>query len=143
MAKQSSSDSRIQILPVITAAACAFLAIGVMLIFHACGPKDDGTWMNCHYAQLTVFAFALVMTVLSLAAVFTRTQKLRTILYAAVMACAVISAVIPQNVIRLCMMPEMRCRAMMRPAVVLVDVLIVILSAGCIVSGSSKGRSGR
>lgn len=142
MAKQISSDSRIKVLPAITAAACAFLAAGVMLIFHACGPKDDGTWMSCHYAQLTVFAFALVMTVLSLAAVFTGRRNLRTVLYIAVMACAVISAVIPQNVIRLCMMPEMRCRAVMRPVVILMDVLIVLLSASCMAAefGGKKRR---
>lgn len=133
------------VIPVITAAICAFLAFGVMVLFHACGPKDDGSWMSCHYAQLTVFGIALGMTALTAAAIFAK-GKLKVLLYILTIACAVAAAVIPGNVIHLCMMNEMRCRAVMRPTVILLGVVIAVLSLLDIftaVNAEKKHRTGR
>lgn len=37
------------------------LAAGVKLMFHACGPKDDGSRMHCHTAENTVCICAVTM----------------------------------------------------------------------------------
>lgn len=127
MVRILNKNKRKYILPAISLALCIFLAAGVMLIFPACGPKEDGTWMSCHYAQLTVFAIGLGMTVLSLIAFFTG-RKGKILLYIFIAVGAVFAAVIPSNIIRLCMMNEMQCRAVMRPSVIFISVLIAAFS---------------
>lgn len=130
----------ITILSVIVLALCAFLTTGVMLLFHACGPKEDGTWMSCHYAQMTVFVLGIVMTILSIFAFFTK-KYVALALRILTIACAVAAAVIPGNEIRLCMMDEMRCRAVMRPCVILFCVLIIVFTVFAAMSGRRGDRS--
>lgn len=134
MRKQSDS-----ILAVVATVLSAFLAFGVMALFHACGPKEDGTWMSCHHAQLAVFVLALVMTLLSAVSI-SGGRKLAVVMRILTMVCALAAAVIPGNVIRLCMMNEMRCRAVMRPSVILLSVLIIVFSLIGLISGNSRGR---
>lgn len=107
----------------ITLVACALLALGVMLLFPACGPKDDGTWMSCHTAQMAVFGLACVMVVLAAIALFVR-GGIATWLHAAVALLAVVAAIVPGSVIPLCMMEGMQCRSVMRPSVILFSVII-------------------
>lgn len=121
----------------VTTFAALFLTIGVMTIFPACGPKEDGTWMNCHFAQLTVFGLALLMTVLSFSTLFTGPQAGR-LLYVLNIVCALLAAVLPGNVIHLCMMNEMQCRSVMRPSVILMSVILIALSLICIAAGKQK-----
>lgn len=131
-----NTNKRNIIFPAITFALCIFLAVGVMLIFPACGPKEDGTWMSCHYAQMAVFAIGLVMAALAFIAIFAG-NKIRILLYIITAVGAVFAAVIPSNIIRLCMMNEMQCRAVMRPSVILVSVLIAVFS---LVSAAGAGN---
>lgn len=128
------SQKNFYILSGIITGLCVFLAVGVMLVFHACGPKDDGTWMSCHYAQLTVFGFALAMTFFSIIAFFMHGTLYRVIRLLLIV-CAVMAMLVPGNFISLCMMNEMRCRAVMRPSVILLGILIVIFAVIAMVSG--------
>lgn len=123
----------------VTLVVCAFLALGVMTLFSACAAKDDGTWMSCHYAQLAVFGLACGMSVLSLAAMFVRGGVARW-LHVVVAALAVVAAVVPGNVIHLCMMEGMRCRALMRPSVVLTCVAIVVCALVSALLERGRGR---
>lgn len=116
-------DRRSTAMAAVTLVASAFLAVGVMTLFHACAPKDDGTWMSCHYAQLVVCGLACAMAALSLVALVVR-HRAAAWLHAAVAALAVVAAFVPGGVIHLCMMAGMRCRAVMRPSVVLTCVVI-------------------
>lgn len=122
----------------IMSALSAFLTVGVMLLFHACGPKDDGTWMSCHYAQLTVAGLGIVMTILGVLSLVVSERKVVLALRILVLVCAVIAMVIPGNVIHLCMMNDMRCRAVMRPSVILVCVLIAAFSLLSMLSDRKK-----
>lgn len=115
----------------ITAALCIVLTVGVMTVFHACGPKEDGSWMSCHYAQMTVFFLGIAMTACSIASLFLNFGA-GVFLHVLTILLAAAAAVIPGNVIRLCMMNQMQCRAVMRPAVLLLSILIIAFSAGSI-----------
>ena len=104
---------------------CMALCIGSKLLFHACGVKEDGSFMTCHWAEQAVFAASLGMTLAAAIRLsFGRRFKAGTSL--GITAAAVMTALIPGVFIRLCMMQEMRCHAVMRPAVVLLCIAIAV-----------------
>ena len=43
-----------RVISLISSAAGLLLAVGSMTVFSACWPKEDGTLMNCHNAQIRV-----------------------------------------------------------------------------------------
>lgn len=99
------------------------LCLGVKLVFHACGVKDDGSYMACHWAEQAVFLSSIGLTITAVLRLFLdRKQKAGAAL--AMSVTAVLSALIPGVGIRLCMMETMRCHAMMRPTVMIVCGLI-------------------
>lgn len=105
------------------------LTIGVKSFFSACGPKDDGTWMTCHWAEQAVFGMGIVLTVIS-AAVLVMGRKpaaLGASLAAIPAACAIVFT--PGVLINLCMMTNMHCHTVMRPAVMVISVLIAVTAA--------------
>ena len=102
----------------------AALCIGVKLVFHACGAMEDGGYMHCHTAENAVFAAAIVLTVLALILCLLRARKVRACIAFVAAVLALVTAFIPQTVVHLCMMPDMRCRSIMRPAVLVCSLLI-------------------
>lgn len=54
-------------------------------------------------------------------------------LSAALISCSVFAFIVPENLISLCMMNTMRCRAIMTPAAIVCSVLVVIAAAADIV----------
>ena len=106
----------------------AVFLIGMLTFLAPCGPKDDGSFMSCHYAGLALTILAVCMTVLSLIALFLKQRAGRMILSVINIVPAVAALIIPGTVIGLCMMPEMRCRAVMRPGSIVFSVLIILIS---------------
>ena len=103
------------------------LAIGVMSVFSACKePMDDGMWMSCHYAQMYVFADAVVIVILSLIGVFVNNYKVRICCDFIEMALTVLAALIPGVLVGLCMMDTMRCRALFRPFTIVVSAILLV-----------------
>ena len=103
------------------------LCIGIKVFFHACGPKEDGSFMACHWAEQAVFAASIGMAGVScIRLLLDRREKAGAALAVAVMAA--VTAFLPGVFIRLCMMKEMRCHAVMRPAVLL--LCIAVAAAG-------------
>lgn len=103
-----------------------FLAAGVMTIFKACGPKEDGTYMHCHSVQMYIFYIALAEIVIIAATLFIRNTKA----IAALMVCgavlSLIAVLLPGRIMPMCMMDTMRCHALMKPAVTILGVIITI-----------------
>lgn len=113
----------------IMAALSIALCAGVKLVFHACGPVCmDGTagYMNCHNAETAVCAVGAGMALLSAAALATENRLLKILLSALVGLGGIAAAVIPNNVIKLCMMEDMHCHAVMRPAVIIIGALAAV-----------------
>ncbi len=99
------------------------LAVGIKLVFHACAPKEDGSWMTCHWAEQAVSAASIGLTAVAVLRLFLcRAAKAGTALAMSVFA--VITALLPGVFIRMCMMDTMRCHAVMCPAVMIVCLLI-------------------
>ena len=96
--------------------------------------------MNCHWAGVAVAVCAGLMTVLSLLRLFLPSRKAGTILSILTILAAIAAAVIPGNVIHLCMMADMRCRAVMRPATIVFAVLTILTAGWNIRSEYKRGN---
>lgn len=113
---------------VIILALAMLLCFGVKLLFHACGAKDDGSYMSCHYAEQAVFAFGIVLVIEAAFVLLLPKKELRHGAALSLVPTAVLTAVLPANFIPLCMMETMRCRSVMRPAVLIIGLLLAALS---------------
>ena len=113
---------------ILVIAAGLVLCIGVKAVFHACGAKDDGTFMNCHNAENVCAVIGGVIAALGLVYTLVSNRTVRIVASALAAVGGIAAAVVPNNVIHLCMMESMRCHAVMRPAVVIVGVISAVIA---------------
>lgn len=104
------------------------LVFGTAFVFHACGQKDDGSWMRCHWAENVVIAIGIALSVLAISRFLISDQKIKAGLSLSFLAFSLLSAFVPGVVIPLCMIKDMRCHTIMRPSVVVISILIFIVS---------------
>lgn len=128
-------DKKKSILPIIANTAllllCAAFCAGIKLVFHACPKKPDGTFMSCHWAEQSVFAFSLALTAMAVLLLIVRNKKTKTGIALAMIPAAAVTALIPNVMIKLCMMENMRCHSTMRPAVIVFSVVIAAAAVFC------------
>ena len=117
----------------------AALFAGVLTVFAPCGAKEDGGWMTCHWAGNAVAGVAAVLTALAIMRLFVKDTKARLGLSAAMITAALLSALFPGRLISLCMMPSMRCRTVMSPAVTVLSILIIAAASIDIAVQRKKG----
>ena len=115
-----------------------FTAVGVRTFLGPC-VHDDGTFGACHWAGQALFGLSLVVAAEAAAAAVLGGAGVRRGLYIAVLLSAVLGLLIPGTLISLCGMATMRCRALMRPAMMILCALMgVSAAAGIILSGEKK-----
>lgn len=102
---------------------------GILTFFAPCGPKEDGSWMTCHWAGQAALGTAAVLTVLSVVHILAKDRGIKLGLDVGILSAAALSALIPGRLIGLCMMPEMRCRQLTAPGVTVCSVLILAAAA--------------
>jgi hypothetical protein len=95
-----------------------------------CAPKDDGTYMNCHKANIVVTVLSVVITIIAILLPLIKESMNRCVLLAASAVASLISAITPGIIISLCMMPEMTCRSIFRPFTIAISFMILLLSLG-------------
>lgn len=115
------------ILNIIQLAVSLFLMIGVRTVFHAC-VHEDGSFGSCHYAEMAVFAAAIALSAQSLILLTAQGRRCQIPLSGAICTLAVITALIPNVFISLCMMPAMRCLAVMRPCVICCSAAVAVIA---------------
>ena len=103
--------------------------IGILTFFAPCSPRDDGSWMTCHWAGQAVTGIAAVLLVISVIHLVVKDAKVKQGLALAMIPVALFSIILPGNMIDLCMMDTMRCRSVMRPATLIVSVLVIVSAA--------------
>ena len=106
---------------------------GIRTVFAPCGPKEDGSWMTCHWAGQAVTGAAAVLLVLALVHILVLDRGMKVGLDAGIAAVALLTALLPGRLIGLCMMPDMRCHQLMVPGITVCAVLMIlsaILDAG-------------
>lgn len=108
--------------------------VGIKFVFHACGPKEDGSWMACHWAEQAVFAVSISIAVMALIRVIIKDRRIKIGIALSIIPASIMAAVIPGNMINLCMMKDMHCHSVMHPAVVICSVIIAIAAIAGIIA---------
>ena len=112
----------------ISAAVGLLLAVGVMTVFSACGPKEDGTWMKCHQAQIAVAVCGMALVVLFALTAVVKSKTAVMLLNVAALVISVIAFLIPGILMPMCMMKTMPCYTAMQPFVRIMAILSALLA---------------
>ncbi len=102
--------------------------VGIKTFFRACDPKEDGSWMVCHWASQAIVAFAIVLTAISLLHLIMASPAVKAGLSLALIPCAIVSAMIPGGFVKLCRMTTMRCHTITRPSVLIISIFFVVVA---------------
>ncbi len=104
-----------------------------------CAPKEDGSYMNCHKANLTVAAISLAIIILCILLFTLKNKVAKQAIYVLAAIASIVCGIIPGILIHLCMMPEMTCRAVFRPTDIICSIVIFLFSiVGLIFSKKEK-----
>lgn len=106
----------------------AFFLIGILTVFAPCISAEDSGWMSCHWAGNAVAGLAAIITVIAIIHLFVCEEAIKIGLDLAIIPIGILSAIIPENLIRICMISNMRCHSVMRPADVTMSVLIIFVA---------------
>ena len=118
-----------------------FFLLGIVFVFHPCGPMEDGSWMHCHWAGVAVTVCAAVLLVLSVIHLLAPGPRVKTLLAILEIPVALAAAIIPRNIIPLCMMADMRCRAIMRPAAIVFAILVIAAAVFDLILQRKRGKA--
>ena len=83
-----------RVISLISSAAGLLLAVGSMTVFSACGPKEDGTLMICHNAQIRVAMCGIGLAVLFAIAAFVKSKAIKLICDTAALVLSVVTFMI-------------------------------------------------
>ena len=135
--KKSGKSSAVPAMIIFVLAVLA--AVGVRTFFRPC-IHDDGAFGACYWAGQAIFGLSLVLAAEGLAAVLLRDSGVRKGLYIAMLLTAVPGFFLPGTLISLCGMASMRCRALMRPAVIILYAVMDAAAAAGIFLSKMKSR---
>lgn len=116
------------IFPVIIIVLGVVLAAGSRLWFSACGVQEDGSYMACHWAEVTVSFLGIVLAVQGVTALFIKERKAQGAVFAAAVPVALLSCFIPGTIISICAMSAMYCRSALRPATIAIGAVITVVA---------------
>ena len=119
------------------------LMMGLLLALCACGAKEDGSFMTCHWAHQTLLVFAVLLIVLSLLHLIFGDARRKQGIAIAVIAVCFAAMLIPGRMIGLCMMADMRCRKWMVPGNVVLTVVMIAAAALDIFVQVGRGKKTR
>lgn len=117
--------SKVSVMDIVLLVLSLAFFLGILFVFDPCGPKEDGGWMTCHWAGRAVSGVAGAILATSLIHIFAGDCRTKIGLDLAILPMALLSALIPGKLIGLCMMADMRCRAVTAPAVTVFSVLLI------------------
>ena len=117
---------KIRIAEIILLVTGLMILVGSLTVFSACGAKEDGSFMNCHWAQVIITSLGALISAEALAAVIVPNRMFKAGLDLAVGFTSILLALVPGTLIPLCMMPDMHCRAVTQPITLLLACLAFI-----------------
>ncbi len=120
--------SGIRIMDVIMAVLGIVFLLGIIFLFGPCGPKEDGSYMTCHWAGNAETGIASVLLILSLMQVFIKNKDIKTGISLSMIPVSLLGLFIPGRLINLCMMHDMACHLKMHPAVTVCTILFAVMS---------------
>ena len=117
--KKSSSPA------VITLVLALVMAVGSQTFLGPC-VHEDGSFGACHWAGRMLMGVGGLLAALSLLALLLPGE--RAGLYLAMVPTAVVGLLTPGTLIAICGMATMRCRMVMRPAMMILSAVTLILA---------------
>lgn len=135
--KRRKRMKNIKAMDIVLLVLSAVLCVGVKAVFHACEVMEDKI-MSCHWAEQAVFAMGIVLVVQALGLIILSRYNVRRGLSFAMIPTAVVTAFIPKIMINLCMMNDMRCHTTMRPAVIILSIIIAVCALVNAVTSEGK-----
>ena len=100
---------------------------------------EDGTFGPCHYAGQAVFGLALVMAAEGAAAAAWNNIAVRRGVFLSLLITGILGILTPGTQFTLCTMAAMRCRAVMRPSMmILFSLMCVTAAVGVILTGERR-----
>ena len=125
-----TENKRVTIPDVLILVLGLVLGIGVKFVFHACkSTMESGMYMSCHWAEQMVAALGFLIF-LQAVLILVFGAKVRLGISFSIIPTALLSVITPGVLINLCMKTDMHCHAVMRPAVIIIGILIII--AACV-----------
>ena len=101
---------------------------GLLLVFGPCEAKEDGSWMSCHWAGNALLGVTGVMVLLALLHLLFRSPERKQGVDLSIVLLSLLSALLPGGLIHLCMMAQMRCRQLTRPAALAFGIFLCLLA---------------
>ena len=122
-------------IPALATVILAMIAAAGVKSFAGPCVHEDGSFGSCHWAGQALFGLSIVIAAESVIALWRKNTALRRGLYLAMMLTAVLGILMPGTLISLCAMDSMRCRLIMRPAMlVLYALMLVSATTGALLS---------
>ncbi|MDO4890973.1 MAG: DUF4418 family protein [Coriobacteriaceae bacterium] len=120
-----------QIFRVLNVALLAGSALLIVGLFSFAGPcsHDDGSLSTCFNSATGIGGAALFLAGVAIFGLFDVTPTVRIILGVLGLALGLFVAFAPGNLLPLCMMETMQCRAVMQPFALLLGIVLAVLSA--------------
>ena len=123
------------LVPALVTMVLAVLAAAGVKSFAGPCVHEDGSFGVCHWAGQALFGLSIVIAAESVIVLWRKDAGLRRGLYLAMMLTALLGILMPGNLISLCAMESMRCRMIMRPAMlVLYALMLVSATTGALLS---------
>ena len=113
---------------VLLLAVAVLFLVGMLTLFRACAAKDDGSYMTCHWANQAETGIAAAFVGMALLHLFVRDAKQKQGIDLAILPLCVVAAILPKNLISLCMMNTMRCHTHMLPAAIVFSILLAAVA---------------
>ena len=104
-----------RVISLISSAAGLLLTVGSMTVFSACGPKEDGTLMICHNAQIRVAMCGIGLAVLFAIAAFVKSKAIKLICDTAALVLSVVTFMMPGVLVQICHLSNMHCQVRLKP----------------------------
>ena len=104
-----------RVISLISSAAGLLLAVGSMTVFSACGPKEDGTLMICHNAQIRIAMCGIGLAVLFAIAAFVKSKAIKLICDTAALVLSVVTFMTPGVFVQICHLSNMHCQVRLKP----------------------------
>lgn len=129
---------RISVLNIIILIVSIVFLAGTLSFLKPCGPKEDGSFMSCHWAGQTLVGIAVVIIVMAILLLLLPAAESKMGTALAMIPVGILAAVIPGGLIHLCMMETMRCHAVMKPGARCFGIIIAVLAVISAVMSARK-----
>lgn len=131
-----SKDSASKALGVVIAVLAAVLVVGALTFAGPC-VHDDGSASACQASQFGIVGAGAVALIAAIASLLVKNRAATSALLFVAAAAGLFAAFAPGNLLALCMMSSMRCRAVMQPFAQFAGVALAAVS---IIAGIRAAR---